>query len=205
MSAGAMNETLRPNSLKALLMLLLALVLAACTTQAEEPPLKGASMGGPFELTGPDGRRVNSNQFAGRYRLVYFGFTFCPDVCPTDLQAIGAAMRGFEQSDPERAQRVQPIFITVDPRRDTPDVMRRYTANFHPRILGLTGSETEIGNVARTHGIFFTRGQPDAQGNYSVDHASYMVLYGPQGEPIAMATREQGSAGIGEMLERWVR
>jgi protein SCO1/2 len=83
--------------------------------------------------------------------------------------------------------------------------MRRYTANFHPRILGLTGSEQEIGNVARSHGIFFTRGQPDAQGNYSVDHAAYSVLYGPGGEPIAMATREQGQAGLVEMLDRWVR
>ena len=200
-----MNETTRPSLPAALLAMLLALVLSACATQAEEPPLKGAAMGGPFELTGPDGRRVSSSQFNGRYRLVYFGFTFCPDVCPIDLQAIGAALRQFEGSDPERAARVQPIFITVDPRRDTPEVMRRYTANFHPRILGLTGSEQEIGNVARSHGIFFTRGQPDAQGNYSVDHAAYSVLYGPGGEPIAMATREQGQAGLVEMLDRWVR
>ena len=200
-----MNETVRPHLLLALMAALLAFLAAGCAGQPEEPPLKGAAMGGPFVLTGPDGRRVSSDQFNGRYRLVYFGFTFCPDVCPTDLQAMGAALRQFEQGDQARAQRVQPIFITVDPRRDTPDVMRRYTANFHPRILGLTGTEEEIGNVARRYGIFFTRGQPDAQGNYSVDHAAYSVLYGPDGQPIAMATREQGQAGIMEMLQRWVR
>jgi protein SCO1/2 len=204
MSARAMNETALRLLLPALLSMLLALLLGACTTQREEPPLKGAAMGGPFELTGPDGRRVNSNQFAGRYRLVYFGFTFCPDVCPTDLAAMGAALRQFEQSDPERAERVQPIFITVDPRRDTPDVMRRYTANFHPRILGLTGTEEEIGQVARRHATYFTRGQPDAEGNYAVDHLAVTVLYGPEGEPIAMATRDQGQAGIARLLERWV-
>jgi len=204
MAARAMNETAR-FPLAALIAMLIVLLIGGCTGQAEDPPLKGAAMGGPFELTGPDGRRVNSEQFNGRYRLVYFGFTFCPDVCPTDLQATGAALRRFEESDPARAERVQPIFITVDPGRDTPEVMGRYAANFHPRILGLTGTEEEIGNVARRHGIFFTRGQPDAQGNYNVDHAAYTVLYGLEGEPIAMATSEQGMNGIYDMLDRWVR
>src|SRR5688572_16838717 len=127
-----MNEsaTMRVTLLVSLLAMLL---LGGCRDQAgATAPLEGASMGGPFTLTDQNGRRVSDSQFAGKYRLVYFGFTFCPDVCPTDLQAIGAGLRQFEQSDPARAARVQPIFITVDPARDTPEVLRRYVANFHP-------------------------------------------------------------------------
>ena len=108
------------------------------------PPLKGATMGGPFTLTDQNGRRVSDRDFAGKYRLVYFGYTFCPDVCPVDLQVIGAGLRRFEASDPARAARVQPIFITVDPARDTPAVLRQYVAAFHPRLIGLTGSAEEI-------------------------------------------------------------
>src|SRR5688500_13003217 len=93
--------------------LLLALLLGGCRGEAGPRPLEGASMGGPFTLTSHEGRRVGDAQFAGKYRLVYFGFTFCPDVCPADLQAIGAGLRRFEQSEAERAAKVQPIFITV--------------------------------------------------------------------------------------------
>ncbi|HEV2865122.1 MAG TPA: SCO family protein, partial [Allosphingosinicella sp.] len=132
---------------KALLAASLAAPVAACHSSAA--PLEGASLGGHFTLTAQDGRRVSDTDFAGKYRLVYFGFTYCPDVCPTDLQTIGAGLRRFEQSDPARAAKVQPIFITVDPRRDTPPVLARYVAAFHPRLIGLTGSEAEIARVAR--------------------------------------------------------
>src|SRR6185437_15441482 len=92
----------------ALLALLLALLLAACSSQASAPPpLEGATMGGPFTLTDQNGRRVSDRDFAGKYRLVYFGYTFCPDVCPVDMQVIGAGLRRFEAEDPARAARVQ--------------------------------------------------------------------------------------------------
>ena len=192
-----------------LLPLLLSLAAAAWSVAAcrqEPPPLAGARMGGPFTLTDQNGRRVSSDTFDGKYRIVYFGYTFCPDVCPVDLQLISAALRQFEESDPARAGRVVPIFITTDPARDTPAVLREFAANFHPRLVALTGSRDEVGRVARAHGVYFEARPPEAgaQG-YLVDHNRIAVLYGPEGEPIAILPHDRGPAGVLEALERWVR
>jgi len=195
-----MNESVR-----CLFVLLLALLIGGCAQRSDSPPLKGATMGGPFTLTDQSGRRVSERDFAGKYRLVYFGFTFCPDVCPTDLATIGAGLRRFEAKDAARAARVQPLFITVDPARDTPDVLRRYVANFHPRLIGLTGSEAEIADVARRYRVFYERGEPAAGGGYNVNHSEMIVLYGPQGEPIATVPHDQGAEAVAAELERWVR
>lgn len=198
-----MNEStrLRP---AALLALLLALLLGACA-RAPAPPLQGATMGGSFTLTDQNGRRISDAAFAGKYRLVYFGYTFCPDVCPTDMATLGAGLRRFEASDPARAARVQPIFITVDPARDTPAVLRQFVSQFHPRFIGLTGSEDEIAQVARAYRIFHERGAPVAGDGYLVNHSQMAVLYGPQGEPIAIVPHDQGPAGVAAELERRVR
>lgn len=183
----------------------LALALGACEPDPGTPPIAGARMGGPFTLTSHEGRQVSSDRFAGKYRIVYFGYTYCPDVCPVDLQLIGAALRRFEQSRPERAARVQPIFITVDPARDTPAVLRDYLDDFHPRILGLTGTPDEIGNVARAYGIYYSARPPSEGGGYLVDHNRTTVLYGPQGEPMMILPHDEGPEAIVAALERWVR
>ncbi len=187
-----------------LLMLLFALTLAACSSPSAPPPLEGATMGGPFTLTDQNGRRVSESDFAGKYRLVYFGYTFCPDVCPVDMQVIGAGLRRFEAQDAARAARVQPIFITVDPARDTPAVLRQFVAAFHPRMIGLTGSEAEIAQVARAYRIFYERGEA-SPGGYMVNHTRMAVLYGPEGRPIAMIPHDQGPDGVAAELGRWVR
>ena len=199
-----MNECIRSLALSA------ALLLAGCAERAEDPPLKGATMGGPFTLTAEDGRRVSERDFAGQYRLVYFGFTFCPDICPTDMAILGAALRRFEAEAPGKAARLQPLFISVDPARDTPQVLRRFTDSFHPRFLGLTGSAAEVAQVARRYGIYFERGEANAEGGYNVDHQRQAVLYGPDGAPIAiLLPREpggpQGAEAVAAELERWVR
>jgi protein SCO1/2 len=196
---------MRIPNLSRLLPLLAAFILAACQADPGPPPLEGARLGGPFTLTAQDGRRVSDRDFAGKYRLVYFGFTFCPDICPTDLQQIGAAMRRLEERDPALAARVQPLFVTVDPARDTPEVMRRYAANFHPRIIGLTGSEEEIARMARAYGVYYQRAEPDASGAYAVDHSRNTILYGPDGLPIVIVPVDQGADAIVAELERWVR
>jgi protein SCO1/2 len=206
MAAAVMNESasLRPFFL---VLLGFALLVGGCgPASPERPDLAGATMGGPFSLQGSNGRRVSDREFAGKYRIVYFGYTFCPDVCPVDLQVVGAGLRQFEQSDPERAARVQPIFISVDPRRDTPDVLRQYVAAFHPRLIGLTGSEAEIARVARAYGVYYSI-EPPARpgGEYLVSHSRLIVLYGPQGEPIAILPHDQGAAGLAAQLDRWVR
>lgn len=195
------------NRLSGLLLALCALLVAACQAEpAEEPPLKGATMGGPFTLTSHEGRRVSDRDFAGRYRLVYFGYSYCPDVCPVDLQTLSAGLRAFEAEDRERADRVQPIFITVDPRRDTVEALARYKANFHPRLVALTGSEEEIARTARAFAISYQPREPaTAGGEYLVDHVRLIVLYGPQGEPIAIIPHDQGPAGVAAELGKWVR
>lgn len=202
-----MNEktTLRP---LLLLVTMLGLGLAGCDRQgaaAMAPPLAGASMGGPFTLTDQNGHRVSDGAFAGRYRLIYFGYTFCPDVCPTDMQMVGAGLRQFEHADPARAARVVPIFITVDPERDTPDVLRHFVAAFHPRMIGLTGSPAEIAAVAHEFRAFYQHQPPGPDGAYLVDHSRMAVLYGPRGEPIAPIATDQGPGGVAADLERWVQ
>lgn len=188
------------------LVLAAAFLLAACGGRSDPPPLQGATMGGAINLIGGDGRRVPDSQFAGRYRIVYFGFTFCPDVCPVDLALVGAGLRRFEAEDAARAERVTPIFISVDPARDTPEVVRAYAARFHPRIVALTGSEEEVAQVARRYAIYYQR-QPPAQpgGAYLVDHSRQIVLYGPEGEPIAILPHDQGVDAFVAELRRWVR
>jgi protein SCO1/2 len=185
--------------------LLIALILGACSSSSAPPPLEGASMGGPFTLTDQNGRRVSDRDFAGKYRIVYFGYTFCPDVCPVDMQVIGAGLRRFEAEDSARAARVQPIFISVDPARDTPAVLRQFVAAFHPRMIGLTGSESEIAQVAHEYRIFYERGEAGPGGGYMVNHTRMAVLYGPDGRPIAMIPHDQGPEAVAAELGRWVR
>ena len=197
-----MNETAMPRFLLAFLPLFLA--LAACSP-AGEPPLEGANMGGAFTLTDHDGRTVTEKDFAGKYRIVYFGFTHCPDVCPTDLAVIGAGLRAFEKDAPDRAAKVQPLFITVDPERDTPQVMKRYSQAFHPRILGLTGTPEQIADVAKKHALYYAKEPPQPGGGYNVNHGRMVVLFGPEGEPIALLPHEQGAEAVAAELDRWVR
>lgn len=199
-----MNET-RQRRFLPILSVLLGLALAGCSPGGGDPPLKGATIGGPFTLTDQDGRTATERDFAGRYRLIYFGFSHCPDVCPTDLAVIGQALRRFEKSDPARAARVAPIFVSVDPERDTPAVLKDYVAAFHPRLAGLTGTPAQIADVARRYGIAYGREPTGGGGGYNVNHSRLALLFGPQGEPIALLPYEKGAEAMAAELDRWVR
>lgn len=179
--------------------------LAACGgAQAEAPPLAGATMGGAFSLVDQNNVRRTERSFAGQYRLVYFGFSFCPDVCPVDLQVIGQGLRALEKSDPATAARVTPIFVTVDPARDTPTELSKFAANFHPRLVALTGTEAEIAAVARRYGVAFAKQPAAPDGSYSVDHSRMAVLYDPAGAPIAIIPHDEGPAALAAELRKWV-
>ena len=199
-----MNETAR-SLLSLILPLLAAILLSACSRgEGSSPPLEGARLGGPFTLTDHNGRQVSNSDFDGKYRLVYFGFSYCPDVCPVDLQTIGQALRKLEKSDSKLAEQVQPIFITVDPERDTPAVLREYVKAFHPRLIGLTGSPDQIASVAKAHGAYFAKqGEPGSK-DYLVDHMRVMLLFGRKGEPIVIVPHEKGPDAIASELKRWV-
>jgi protein SCO1/2 len=199
-----MNET-RSRALRPILFLSLALSLAACSGGSEEPPLKGAAIGGPFTLTNQDGRQVSDRDFAGRYRIMYFGFTHCPDVCPTDLAVIGQALRRFEKSDPDRAARVAPIFVSVDPERDSPAVLKEYVAAFHPRLVGLTGTPKQVAEMVKRYGAYGAKGDPTAGGGYNVNHSRVAELIGPDGAPIALLPYDKGADAVAAELERRVK
>ena len=200
-----MNETasLSPRSL---LSLLLALLLAACSaSEGEAPPLQGAAIGGPFTLTDQNGQKVSDTDFKGKYRLVYFGYTFCPDICPVDMQVVGQGLRQFEQSDPEAAAQVQPIFISVDPERDDPAALKEFAAAFHPRLVGLTGTPEEIAAVSKTFGVYAMKQDREGSSEYLVNHSRLAFLFGPNGAPIALLPHEQGADAIAAEIKRWVR
>jgi len=187
------------------LAILLALLLAGCSGATADPPLQGAKIGGPFTLTNQDGRLVTDKQFEGKYRIVYFGFTYCPDVCPVDLQNIGKAMRQLEQSDPAIAAKLQPIFISVDPERDTPQVLKQYVAAFHPRLIGLTGSKEQIADVEKKFGVYSQREEKPGATEYEVNHSRIALLFGPRGEPIAILPHDEGADAIAAEIKRWVK
>jgi protein SCO1/2 len=186
--------------------LLCAVSLAGCGAGTrEEPPLAGARIGGPFTLTDHNGKTVRDVDFAGKYRIVYFGYTYCPDVCPTDMAKIGQAMKLLDKESPRIAEKVVPIFITVDPERDTPAVIKQFVANFHPRVVGLTGSPEAIAAVAKSYAVYFKKQPPGPGGGYMVDHLAVAFLMGPDGAPIASLPLEKGGAAIAEQVRHWVR
>ena len=188
------------------LALLCAVPLAGCgAVKPEEPPLAGARIGGPFTLVDQNGRTARDSDFAGRYRIVYFGYTYCPDVCPTDMAKIGQAMKILDKEAPRVAAKVVPIFITVDPERDTPAAIKQFVANFHPGIVGLTGSPQAIAAVAKSYAVYFKKQPPGPGGGYMVDHLAVAFLMGPDGKPIASLPIDKDGQAIAGQVKHWVR
>lgn len=184
----------------------LALLAASCGSGAPgaEPPLAGATIGGPFELVDSHGKTVRWSDFEGQYRIVYFGFTYCPDVCPTDIARMSAGLSQFERDRPELGAKVQPIFISVDPGRDTPDKLGQFAANFHPRLIALTGTPAQLEQAARNFAAFYELGKDPGDGNYMVNHSTAMNLFGPKGEPLAILPTSEGPEAVAAEFARWV-
>jgi cytochrome oxidase Cu insertion factor (SCO1/SenC/PrrC family) len=137
-----------------------------------------ALVGGPFTLTDHDGKRVTDQDFRGRTLIVVFGFTFCPDICPTELQLISAAL---EKLGP-KAKQVVPLFITVDPERDTPEQLASYVKSFHPNLIGLTGTPEEIASVAKEYRVYFKKvPDPKSSAGYTMDHSALIYVMRPDG------------------------
>jgi protein SCO1/2 len=162
----------------------------------------GASdIGGPFALVDGDRKPVTDQDFRGKFMLVYFGYSFCPDVCPTTLNEIADAMDRLGPT----AARVQPIFITVDPKRDTPAVIKQYAANFSPRLIGLTGTPEQIAKVAKEYRVYYAEHRTGPGPNdYSMDHSSILYLMGPDGQFIAPIPADDCAASIASIIAKAV-
>ncbi|WP_422345251.1 SCO family protein [Parasphingorhabdus sp.] len=198
------------NFLSAVSTILVISLLSACNpassdSATEEPPLAGAAIGGGFTLTNQDGEKISDTDFAGKYRIIYFGFTYCPDVCPIDLANLMNGLTLAEKEDPAMAEKIQPIFISIDPERDGPEQLKQYVDNFHPRLIGLTGSVDEIAAVAKKYLIIYNKREAEGFSDYLVDHSRQGYLFGPEGEPIALLPYDGTPQQVADEIKRWTQ
>jgi len=210
------RRRLRAPALAAVLLMALAAGAAWLATRSPPPVERRADaarlmnelmsgkvpVGGPFVLSDPAGRRVALADFRGALVLLYFGYTTCPDVCPTDLAIIGQTVRDLGAA----GEAVQPVFVTLDPERDTPPVLREYAPAFHPRLIALTGTPDEIRRIATDYKVFFEKVEAPGTKTYLIDHTAYTFLLDREGrfvslfppgtpsERMAMLLREQLAA-----------
>lgn len=141
---------------------------------------KGTGVGGPFSLLNQDGKRVTERDFLGKYMLVAFGYTYCPDICPGELQVISNTLDQLGTA----ADKIVPVFISVDPQRDTVAHLREYVQNFHPKIVGLTGTPDEIKEAAKSYRVYYKK-ESSSDGNssnYAMTHSTYIYLMSPTGK-----------------------
>ena len=159
------------------------------------------TIGGPFTLTDQDGRTVTSDSLKGKPTLIYFGFTFCPDVCPTSLLLMENAI---EKLGPEAAKKVNLVFITIDPERDTAELMKGYVTNFGPTFIGLTGTPQQIAEVARAYRVYYQKVPGKDGGPYLMDHSSILYLLDRNGRFVTHFTHdakaEAIAAAVGKLL-----
>lgn len=165
------------------------------------PVQEVAAIGGPFTLTDGAGKPVTDQAFRGKYMLVYFGYTFCPDVCPTTLNDVAAAMDRLGSA----GDRLQPVFITVDPARDTPDVIRQYAAAFSPRLQGLTGTDAQIATVAKEYRVYYAPHKTGPNpGDYTMDHSSVLYVMDPAGNFAGVIRADEGPEAMATDLKKYL-
>jgi protein SCO1 len=170
----------------------------ACTGRAY------AEIGGPFTLVNQDGRQVSERDFLGKPALIYFGFTYCPDICPTSLQTMRLALDASGLAPGS----IQPVLVSLDPERDTPDVMKSYVASsgFPAGLVGLTGSTEQVTAAARAYKVSWRRAEaPDSSAEYLIDHSSIMYLIGSDGKLRTFFTDAAGPDAIGQCLAQLSR
>jgi len=179
-----------------------ALIVTRAPTGPEVATTGTALIGGPFTLVGRDGKTVTDRAFRGKYMLVFFGFTHCPDICPAELQVMSAALDALGP----KANEIIPIFITLDPERDTPPVVTGYVTNFSPRFVGLTGSPEQIAEAAKAYRVTYSKFQEDETkpGDYSIDHSALVYLMGKDGEYLTHFAYGTPAAKMAETLRRYL-
>ena len=162
-----------------------------------------ALVGGPFKLVDQHGKTVTDKDFRGRYMLVFFGFTHCPDICPAELQVISAALDALGP----KAEKVVPVFITLDPERDTPEVMGDYVKNFGTNFVGLSGSAEAIAEAAKAYRVAYQKFEykgKDGNYGYSIDHSALLYLMGPDGQYVTHFSYGTPAQKMSETLQRYL-
>ena len=174
----------------------LALMLRDSPQGVAGSPLAGA-IGGPFQLVDQNGRTVTEADLRGKWSLIYFGYTHCPDACPTTLNEIAIAL---DDLGPKR-DAVRPVFITVDPERDTPEVLKSYVTSFDAPILALTGTPEAVAQAAKYYRVYYAK-HPEPGGDYSMDHSSVIYVMDPEGRFTATFTPESSPEDIAARLKK---
>ncbi len=184
-----------------------ALALGGCSDQPplEQGAIHGSGIGGAFELVNPDGETVRWSDFEGKWRMVYFGYAYCPDVCPFDVQRMVQGYNAFAAEEPELAQDVVPIFITIDPQRDTPDVVGKFVSGFSEDLVGLTGTQEQIDEAANAFAVYYRKGTVTEEGGYLMDHSNVGYLMDRDGAPVALLSVDETGEAVAQELKTWVR
>jgi protein SCO1/2 len=163
-----------------------------------------ALVGGPFQMTDQNGQAVTEASYAGRYMMVFFGYTFCPDVCPQGLQVIGDALDIYAEKGGD-ADKIVPLFVTVDPERDTPEIMKDYLSNFRPGIQGLSGSIEQTTAIGKAYRVYYAKVKdPDSSADYLMDHTSLIYFMGPDGGYAGHFSHTSTSEQIAEKLAKQI-
>lgn len=199
-----MNQTLKTRLTRTLVLCVIALAAGAligwlqiqagpaAVVKPGQTTITGAAIGGPFSLTDQDGKTVTEKNYAEQWKLIYFGFTSCPTICPTALQKIAKVMNALGDAGAD----IQPLFITTDPARDTPAVMKQYVEQFHPRLVGLTGTQEQIEAAEKNYRVYAQKVQTPEMAEYTMDHSSFIYLMNPQGELTALYRTEDTAEAI---------
>lgn len=197
----------RPSRLVALIAgaVVVAVMVLALRHYLAPPPIstaRGPSIGGPINLVDQDGKPVTADTFRGHFTLVYFGYTFCPDICPTSLTTMADAIDLLGAD----GKKVIPVFITVDPERDTPAQLKMYVSHFSPRMVGLTGTPAQIKAAAKAYRVYYAKVQEKgaAPDDYAMDHTSIIYLMGPDGKFRAHFSYDTGADAIAKRIREFL-
>jgi protein SCO1/2 len=164
-----------------------------------ESDASSMAIGGPFSLVDQNGNPVTDQTYAGSYRLIYFGYTFCPDACPTELQVMAEAVAAMGPD----GQKVQPIFVTIDPARDTPQQLANYVPLFDKRLVGLTGTPQQIAEVARAYRVYYAKA--DNSQTYAMNHSSFVYLMDPKDKFLTVFSSDTGSDKMAASIKDYMK
>lgn len=168
-------------------------------SRAIEGGMAGINLGGPFELVDHTGKTVTQADYADQYKFMYFGFTYCPAICPTELQRMVQVMKALS---PEQQEQIEMLFVSVDPARDTVDVMADYVSLFDDNLIGLTGTQEQVDEIMKNYRVFATQVPIDDGSDYTVDHSSFLYFMSPENKPLAVFRMKDSVEYMIEEIQR---